>query len=135
MDSPQQHRTHQIEPLRFGDVSIPPPPPHPVMGDDPFALPPVHVSFLFLFFLWWLTIVYYIKPQYNHLPAHIAQQLAALPALPAARGRGRPLLPVSYKNVINPWLIIFRLCLMLKEEEEGEGEEEEEEDMYFLHSQ
>jgi hypothetical protein len=44
---------------------------------------------------------YYTKPQYNNLPAHIAQQLAALPALPASRGRGRgrgyvaPPLPVS----------------------------------------
>ena len=32
---------------------------------------------------------YYTKPQYNNLPVHIAQQLAALPALPILRGRGR----------------------------------------------
>ena len=31
----------------------------------------------------------YIKPQYNNLPAHLAEQLAALPPLPAAGGRRR----------------------------------------------
>ena len=56
---------------------------------------------------------YYTKPQFNNLPAHLLQQLAALPALPAPRGRGRggggytpPPLPVSFsfflKKVIEP---------------------------------
>ena len=30
---------------------------------------------------------YYTKPQYNNLPAHLIQQLAAMPALPVPRGR------------------------------------------------
>ena len=51
---------------------------------------------------------YYTKPQYNNLPAHLAQQLAALPPLPAPGGRRRghhqqPVIAVSayilyYKN-------------------------------------
>ena len=43
---------------------------------------------------------YYTKPQYNNLLAHLIQQLAAVPAFPAPRGRGRgyapPPLPVSF---------------------------------------
>ena len=30
-----------------------------------------------------------MKPQYNHIPANLAQQLANLPPIPVGRGRGR----------------------------------------------
>jgi hypothetical protein len=58
LDSPVRHRTpHHVRMLHMAQ-----PPPSPPL------LPPV--------------------PVYNHLPAHLAQQLAALPPLPQ-RGRGR----------------------------------------------
>jgi hypothetical protein len=37
-----------------------------------------------------LSLINIEKQQYNNLPAHLAQQLAALPALPVLRERGRP---------------------------------------------
>ena len=86
----------QVDPLRFSNIPmLPAPPGNPVIADDPFApLPgPVHFN----------------GQQYDNLPPHIAQQLGALPALPAPRERGRererryvlPPLPVSYfKKVI-----------------------------------
>ena len=46
LDSPQRHRTPQIEPLRFnGNISVPPAPLNPVIGDDPFALPVGSIHF------------------------------------------------------------------------------------------
>ena len=59
---------------------------------------PVSVQLMHIFFF----LLMNFKPLYNNLPAHLAQQRAALPALPArgrGRGRGRanppPPMPVS----------------------------------------
>jgi hypothetical protein len=78
LDSPVRHRTlHHVRMLRMAQ----PPPPPPL-------LPPA--------------------PVYNHLPAHLAQQLAALPPLlQRGRGRGRghgraPPVPVP-ANVNDPF--------------------------------
>ncbi|KAF8961240.1 hypothetical protein BDZ97DRAFT_1760089 [Flammula alnicola] len=95
LESPQIHRTHQpqprvprIEPLHF---NIPVPPPVPAVAaaiaavnNDPFG---VHNAPL--------AVVNFNGRQYAHLPADLAQRLAALPAMPAAsrhvRNRNPPM--------------------------------------------
>jgi hypothetical protein len=60
LDSPEHHRTpHHVRIARLG-VSVPPIPP-PVFMPPPIAPPPA--------------------PLYSHLPAHLAEQYAALPPL------------------------------------------------------
>ena len=51
--------------------------PAPVVHNDPFLGPPAFAP------------VVYGGQQYNHLPAALAQQLAAMPPAPVHRGRGR----------------------------------------------
>jgi hypothetical protein len=64
LDSPEHHRTpHHVRIARLG-VSVPPVPP-PVFMPPPIVPPPV--------------------PVYSHLPAHLAQQYAALPPLNPGR--------------------------------------------------
>ena len=88
LESPQTHRTPyqsripHIEPLRF---NIPVPPPAPSVtaaiaatNNDPFGVhnaAPAPANFN--------------GHQYSHLPADLAQRLAALPAMPAAPQRRR----------------------------------------------
>src|ERR1700733_13598654 len=73
LDSPTRHRTpHHVHMMRMAQPALPPPPlllPN-ANNDDPFLAPPPAPA-----------------PQYHHLPAHLAQQLAALPPLPQ-QGRG-----------------------------------------------
>ena len=51
--------------------------PLPAPGNDPFLAPPAPAPAV------------YNGHQYNHLPAALAQQLAAMPPAPVHRGRGR----------------------------------------------
>ena len=65
--------TPQIPPLRFNNIPVPQLPPQNAFPqpDDPFAPPAINAH------------------QYHHLPADLAQRLAALPPLQPAHGRGR----------------------------------------------
>jgi hypothetical protein len=102
LDSPEHRRTpHHSGPAQIPPLQLPIPPAPPVPGnaivpDDPFGPP--------------LAPIQFNGRQYQHLPAHLAQQLAALPALPSPRGRGRgrgrgihpaPPMPVSCENYID----------------------------------
>ena len=74
--------------------------------DDPFGPPVQNVSVND--FSEVLSLMNTGKQQYNNLPAHIAEQLAALPPLPVLRerGRGRGLhpQPAPVSNVLGHFL-------------------------------
>jgi hypothetical protein len=93
MDSPQHHRTPHarrspgpVAPINLGlplHAPLPAPgndpflaAPVPALGNNPFLAAPVPAP------------AAYNGHQYNHLPAALAQQLAAIPPMPV-RGRGR----------------------------------------------
>ena len=81
MDSPQHHRAPHamrspghVAPINLG---LPLHAPHAAPGNDPFLAPPAPAPAVFN------------GHQYNHLPAALAQQLAAMPPAPVPIGRGR----------------------------------------------
>jgi len=84
MDSPQHHcAPHAIRspghvaPINLG---LPLHAPQPAPGNNPFLAPPAPAA------------IVYNGQEYNHLPAALAQQLAALPPVPVqenGHGRGR----------------------------------------------
>ena len=84
MDSPQHHRAPHamrfqghVAPINLG---LPLHAPHPAPGNEPFLAPPAPAPAF--------APVVYGGQQYNHLPAALAQQLAALPPIPVHIGRG-----------------------------------------------
>ena len=93
LDSPEHRRIpHHTDPPLIPPLLLPIPQPPPVAGnpiipDDPFGPPVQNVSINCLYEMMSLTNIG--KQQYNHLPAHLTQQLAALPPLPVLRGRAR----------------------------------------------
>jgi hypothetical protein len=90
MDSPQHHRAPHamrspghVAPINLG---LPLHAPDPAPGNNPFVAPapaPVNNPFLAL-----PAPAVYNGQQYNHLPAALAQRLAAIPPLPVSIGRG-----------------------------------------------
>ena len=99
MDSPQHHRAPhamrsqgRVAPINLG---LPLHAPHPAPGNDPFLVPapapaaaPVVYNDPFLAPPA-LAPAVYGGQQYNHLPAALAQQLAALPPIVQGNNRGR----------------------------------------------
>ena len=86
MDSPQHHRTPHARrspgPVAPINLGLPLHAPLPAPGNDPFLAAPVPAP------------AAYNGHQYNHLPAALAQQLAAIPPMPVrgcgcGRGHGR----------------------------------------------
>jgi hypothetical protein len=109
MDSPQHHHAPHamcspghVAPINLG---LPLHAPDPALGNNPFVAPapapaPVNNPFLALpapapvpgnipFLAPAPAPAVYNGQQYNHLPAALAQQLAAIPPLPVYIGRGR----------------------------------------------
>ena len=84
LNSPEHRRIpHHTDPPLIPPLPIQQPPPvagNPIIPDDPFGLPVQNVSINCPYEMLSLTNIG--KQQYNHLPAHLAQQLAALPPLP-----------------------------------------------------
>jgi len=80
MDSPQNHcaphamcSPGHVAPINLG---IPLHAPHPAPGNNPFLAPPAPAP----------APVIYNGQQYNHLPAALAQKLAAIPPIPVHIG-------------------------------------------------
>jgi hypothetical protein len=99
MDSPQHHRTPHamrspghVAPINLG---LPLHAPLPAPGNDPFLAPPPPAP----------APVVYNGQQYNHLPAALAQQLAAIPPVHVRRGRGRGRGRGHQANVVPPPII------------------------------